>query len=250
MEDMKTCVITGAAGGIGRETVELFLADDYRVVACGHTEPKLRDLARTYDDAPLVPMVMDVTNRHQVYEDFASLGGIDVLVAGAGVCRQARLDESESDEVWDHLIDVNLNGVYNCMRGASEWMREGGAMVAVSSGLGKNGRPGYEAYTASKHGVLGLVKCVAPELADRDIRVNAVCPGWVDTDMARRDIEESARRAGQSPEDFFEASVQDIPMERMVQPEEVAELIRFLASDAASGITGQSYNVACGEYTN
>ena len=250
---MRTTLITGAAGGIGRETVKAFLEDGDLVFACGHTEEKLDKFVSEIPEemaARVEPILLDVTDRDAVFETFDELGQLDVFVANAGICRQARLDEAESDEVWHDVVDVNLHGTYYTMRAASHHMSDGGSMVAVSSGLGKNARPGYEAYTATKHGVLGLMKSVALELAERDIRVNAVCPGWVDTSMARGDVRATAARKGKTPEEFRAEAEGEIPLERFVKPEEVASLIRFLASEEASGITGQSYNIACGEFSN
>lgn len=248
---MRRVVITGATGGIGRECLRAFLEVGDRVVACGRNEEKLERCIDELGAGDRVePRVFDVTDREDVYSAFESIGAHDVVVANAGICRQARLDEDDSDEVWDQVLDVNLNGVYNTLRAASRGLVEGGSIVAVSSGLGKNARPGYEAYTASKHGVLGLVKSVARELAERGIRCNAVCPGWVDTSMAAADVERTAERCGMTPEEYRAEAESEIPLERFVDPGEVASLIRFLASDEASAITGQSYNVACGEFTD
>jgi NAD(P)-dependent dehydrogenase (short-subunit alcohol dehydrogenase family) len=226
------------------------LEDGDRVVACGRDDHKLERCIDELGAGDRVePRIFDVTDREGVYGAFEAIGAHDVVVANAGICRQARLDEDHSDEVWDEVLDVNLNGVYYTVRAASRGLVEGGSIVAVSSGLGKNGRPGYEAYTASKHGVLGLVKSVARELADCGIRCNAVCPGWVDTSMAASDVERSAERRDMTPKEFRVEAESEIPLGRFVEPEEVASLIRFLASDEASAITGQSYNVACGEFT-
>ncbi|MFB6350389.1 MAG: SDR family NAD(P)-dependent oxidoreductase [Bradymonadaceae bacterium] len=250
---MRTTVVTGAAGGIGREIVKHFLAEGDRVVACGHTASKLEEFVDSFDGEAserIQPMTLDVTDREAVYETFDDIEALDICVVNAGICKQARLDEAESDEVWAEVLDVNLNGAYYTVRAASRHLNDGGSIIAVSSGLGKNARPGYEAYTASKHGVLGLVKSAARELAERDIRVNAVCPGWVDTSMARGDVAATAERRGMAPEAFRKEAEGEIPLERFVEPEEVASLIRFLASEEASAITGQSYNIACGEFTN
>ena len=250
---MRTTVVTGAAGGIGREIVREFLAEGDLVFACGRTESKLREFVESFDGderARVEPLVFDVTNKDAVYDAFDGIGEVDVCAVNAGICRQARLDERHSDDVWRDVVDVNLNGAYYTIRAASHHMREGSSIVAVSSGLGKNARPGYEAYTASKHGLLGLVKSAAQELAEREIRVNAVCPGWVDTSMAQRDVRATAGRRGMEPEEFRAEAESEIPLERFVDPGEVASLIKFLASEEASGITGQSYNIACGEFTN
>lgn len=250
---MRKTVITGATGGIGREIVEALLGEGDRVVAFGHTPSKLEALEARFDGEAaerLELRQLDVTDREAVYEHFEQIGAHDICVANAGICKQARLDEPDSDEVWREVLAVNLDGAYYTLRAASRQMNDGGSIVATSSGLGKNARPGYEAYTASKHGLLGLVKSTARELAERDIRVNAVCPGWVDTSMARGDVAATADRRGMSAEAFREEAEGEIPLERFVDPEEVASLIRFLVSDEASAITGQSYNIACGEFTN
>ncbi|MFW6058213.1 MAG: SDR family NAD(P)-dependent oxidoreductase, partial [Persicimonas sp.] len=193
---------------------------------------------------------LDVTDQAAVEALIDRIGPLDVLVANAGVCRQARLDDEKSDEVWHQTMEVNVHGVYYCVKAAAKTMPDAASIVTVSSGLGKNARAAYEAYTASKHAVLGLTKCVALELAPRGIRVNAVCPGWVDTPMSRADSAEGARRAGVETAAFRQQAIDGIPLGRMVEPADVAGLIRWLASNEASAITGQSYNISCGEFFN
>lgn len=211
-------VVTGAAGGIGRATCAALAEAGYEVV--GLTRERL-----------------DVTDEAAVERVFAELGEIDVLVANAGVCEPARMDDEDAADVWRWVLGVNLHGVFACVRAAR--MRAGGRVVVVSSGLGKVGRAGYAAYAASKHGVLGLMRSVALEWAPRGITVNAVCPGWVDTRMARADVVRSGRRR-------VEVDA-EIPLGRFVEAGEVAALVGFLASPAAAAITGQAYNISGGE---
>ncbi len=129
---------------------------------------------------------------------------------------------------------MNLDGAFHCLRAAR--LREGAAVILLSSALGKVGRAGYGAYAASKHGMLGLMRSAALELAPR-VRVNAVCPGWVDTAMARADLE----RSGSKREDVERG----IPLGRFVAPDEVASLVAFLAD--ARAITGRAYDITGGE---
>ncbi len=248
-------IITGAGSGIGLASAQAFLERGDDVVLAGRTLSKLKLAREGFAADGLLAgsgscelATVDVSDPDSVKSLFAQRA--DVVVANAGVCRQARLDDDNADEVWREAMDINLNGVYFVVKEAARDMAAGGSIVTVSSNLGKNARAGYEAYTASKHAVLGLTKCVALELADRKIRVNAVCPGWVNTPMARADAAITAAQLGVETEQFKRDAVAGIPMGRMVEAREVAVLIRWLASDEASAITGQAYNVACGEFFN
>lgn len=241
-------VITGGSSGIGFAAARNFAEQSDQVVICGRDEEKLERAVAEVEG--LSAAQVDVSDQAQVEEFFERVGPVDVLVANAGVCEQARLDDDDSDDVWRRAMQINVDGVYFCLKAVSKTMPDGGNIITVSSGLGKNARAGYEAYTASKHAVLGLTKCVALELAPRSIRVNAVCPGWVDTPMSQADVVESARRAGVDAEDFRRAAVGSIPLGKMVVPQDVADLIAFLASEKAGAITGQSYNISCGEFFN
>jgi len=216
------------------------------VIGIGRTAKKLCGVAAELGPA-FEPVVVDVADAGAVGSVFSALDAVDLLVAAAGVCEKARLDDPDANEVWQRTIDTNLGGVYHCVHAASRMMPEGGSIVLVSSGLGKTGRSGYGAYAASKHAVLGLMRCVARELASRGITVNAVCPGWVATDMSTADIASTARRAGVSAAACRARALENIPIGRFVDPDEVASLIDWLAS--ACAITGQAYNICGGELT-
>ncbi|OFW35448.1 MAG: hypothetical protein A3F70_16240 [Acidobacteria bacterium RIFCSPLOWO2_12_FULL_67_14] len=164
------------------------------------------------------------------------------LVTGGG----EPVDGSDIDR-WRRTIDVNLTGMYLVTRAALPAMQPGGRIVNLSSVLGRFGVPGYTAYCASKHGVIGFSRALALELAPRAIAVNAICPGWVETDMAADGMRQGAAATGTTFEVFRERALSAVPIGRIIQPAEVAELVRFLAGPAASAITGQTYNICGGQ---
>lgn len=245
--ELRTAVVTGAGGGIGSAVTHRLLQYGYRVIGLNRTAPNL-----DVDDSVRErwrPGTADVREQASIEAALSDVGPIHAVVANAGMCQRNPLDAEDTDAVWKAVLDVNLTGVWNTFRAVRHRLTEGGAAVMVSSGLGKLGRPGYSAYTASKHGVLGLVKCLSPELAPRGIRVNAVCPGWVDTAMARADLGVTSQELGISVDAARKDAESGIPLGRFVHPKEVAALICWLLSEDAGAITGQSYNIACGEFT-
>jgi len=143
-----------------------------------------------------------------------------------------------------------LTGAYLCSKQALLQMRDGehGRIINLSSVLGRFGVPGYAAYCAAKHGIIGFTKALALEVAARGITVNAICPTWVDTDMARQGIAETASVLGVTVEEFRRQAIKGIPIQRMVEAAEVGNLAVYLASPQASGITGQAVNI-CGGAT-
>jgi NAD(P)-dependent dehydrogenase (short-subunit alcohol dehydrogenase family) len=240
-------VVTGGSHGIGRAVALQLTQRGERVVACGTDRAALESLASETQGA-VQPLVLDVSDRDAVYRELGSLGPLHAVIASAGVCETAGLEQDPEDAVWHRVLDVNLNGLYYTLKAAAPQLQSGGRIAIVSSGLGKLGRARYHAYTASKHAALGLMKCLSKELAPRGITVNAVCPGWVDTRMARRDVELSALADGITTDEAFAQAVSGIAIGRFVTAEEVASLIAYLTSDAASAITGEAYNISGGEF--
>jgi NAD(P)-dependent dehydrogenase (short-subunit alcohol dehydrogenase family) len=155
-------------------------------------------------------------------------------VANAGIGGENVTDEGDR---WDDIIGTNLSGTYWCCRAAEPLLPDGGRIVVTSSILARIGVAGYTAYCASKAGVLGLVRAFAVELAPRKIQVNAICPGWVNTDMAWEGL---SNWPGLTSDEAWAIAVQEVPLRRMGEPEEIAATVAWLASADSLGVTGQA----------
>ncbi len=194
---------------------------------------------------------MDVTDEAAVARAFESLTGstLDVLVnnAGAGGGQPIHKTDTES---WRRVLDTNVWGTFLVSRQAVPLMREGGRIINLSSVLGRFGVPGYTAYCASKHAVIGFTRALALEVVKRGITVNAICPGWVDTEMAAQGMQAGATAMGVTFDEFKAHAIGAVPIQRIIQPEEVANLVKFLASPGAAAITGQTYNICGGQVMN
>jgi ketoreductase len=255
----KVALVTGASRGIGRAIARAFLEEGAKVALCARTLPDLETLADEWNrkDRRAIALPCDVTSREEVAsaldEVEKSWGKLHILVNNAGISGRTPLDSgggeaAEIDERWDRILATNLKGSYLVTRRALPLMSSGGGrIVNMSSVLGRFGVPGYAAYCTAKHGIIGLTRALALELAPRGITVNALCPGWVETDMAEQGIRESAAALGIPPEEFREQAIAGVPLRRFLDPEEIAKLVLYLTSDDASAITGQAYNICGGQ---
>jgi NAD(P)-dependent dehydrogenase (short-subunit alcohol dehydrogenase family) len=171
---------------------------------------------------------------------------LDVLVNNAGVGGGEPIDEGDTAS-WRRILDTNVLGTYLVTRQAVAMLSDGGRIINMSSVLGRFGVPGYTAYCASKHAVIGFTRALALELVKRGITVNAICPGWVETQMAARGMQGGAEATGVTVEEFRERAIGAVPIGRIIQPDEVAHLVKFLASPQAAAITGQTYNICGGQ---
>jgi NAD(P)-dependent dehydrogenase (short-subunit alcohol dehydrogenase family) len=162
------------------------------------------------------------------------------IVNNAGICKTFGMLDSGVDPL-DDVLDTNLIGPYFLTKGLVPRLARPGRIVNIASQLGQEGRAGYSAYCASKFGLIGMTKCWAKELSTYGITVNAVCPGWVGTEMSFKDIERMASEEGVSTEQFYSDICRPLELKRFNTPGEVANLVSFLLSDEASGITGRDW---------
>lgn len=249
----KAALITGGGKGIGRAIAARLAAAGARVAVVGREEDALRAAAEGIGDAARA-YACDVRDRAAVDETVdhaaADLGGLDFLVNNAGVSGLTPITDPD-DETWRAVVETNLHGAWYATRAAFRHLRgrEGARILFVSSVLGKFGVPAYTAYCASKHALIGMTRALAIELAPHGIAVNAVCPGWVETEMARGSIERQARAQGLSPEEFRRRAVEAVPQRRMLDPEEVAGLVLYLCLPESKGITGQAISIDGGQTT-
>jgi 3-hydroxybutyrate dehydrogenase len=248
--------VTGAGRGIGRAIAVRFARAGYAVALTGRSHPHLLEVADEITDAggPVRAIVCDVTNRKSIERAVSKvereLGDIDVLVNNAGAGDSAPF-AAMSDEAWDRMLAVNLTGTYLCMRVILPGMfeRRRGRVINIASIAGLTGFAYTAAYCAAKHGVVGLTRAVALEAATKGVTVNAICPGWVDTDMTRASIERIVNTTGRTPESARSALERMSPQGRLIEPDEVAAVALFLAGADAHGINGQTLNVDGGELT-
>ena len=249
---MRVVLVTGGGRGIGRTIARALAGPDTFVAIAGRTRSQLESAAIDLESlgGRALPVEMDVTSDSSVADGVRSLasaaGHVDVLVNNAGVGGGEPIAGSDIAR-WRRTIDTNLTGTYLVTRDTVPLMRASGRIVNISSVLGRFGVPAYTAYCASKHGVIGFTRALALELAPQQITVNALCPGWVDTEMAAEGMRGGAAATGTTFEEFRDRALGAVPIKRIIQPEEVAELVRFLASPGAGAITGQTYNICGGQ---
>jgi NAD(P)-dependent dehydrogenase (short-subunit alcohol dehydrogenase family) len=237
----KAALVTGAANGIGA-AIARDLADAGALVYAA-------DVAwNAVVPDRQIPVELDVTDRASVRAAVervsADHGALGLLVNNAGTMRaRALFDYDDAD--WDAILSVNARGVFTCIQECARSMAEtgGGAIVNIASGAGRDGRTLSPPYAASKAAVINLTRSTARLLADSGIRVNAVCPGLIDTDFNVRLGEQLGPAEGLTAEQFVARRAETIPLGRIGQPEDVARVVRFLLSDEAAYVTGQSLNV-------
>ncbi|HUE83386.1 MAG TPA: SDR family oxidoreductase [Pyrinomonadaceae bacterium] len=246
-------LITGGGRGIGRAIALAFAREGALVAVAARTSEQVTDVAEEItaesSNRKALPAVCDVANPESIQQTFTQVKetygrGPDILVNNAGIAESATLTKT-SDDLWHQHLSINLTGSFLCMRAAlPEMIQRGwGRIINIASIAGKTGAPYIAAYSASKHGLLGLTRSVALEVAEKGITVNAICPGYVDTNMTTRGVENITQKTGRSTEETLETLKRMSPQNRLVTPEEVAALALLLASESGRGINGQAINV-------
>ena len=232
----KTALVTGASRGIGLAIAQVFLQQGATVHAVSRSQGDLAPLLTEYPQR-LVHHAVDVSDEQSVSQAVAKIleqgDGIDILVNNAGITRDGLIMRMSTAD-WQQVLDVNLSSAFFTSRALARHMikRRSGCIINVSSVVGVTGNPGQANYVASKAGLIGLTKSLARELASRTVRVNAVAPGFIATDMTHQlNDEQRSAISGQ------------IPLQRIGTPEEVAAICLFLASDLSSYVTGQVLHV-------
>lgn len=232
--------MTGGSGGIGRAIVSRFAALGDDVVAVARDPDALAALAAEHHDA-VRGVACDLTDEPAVVELMRDLAPVDVLVNSAGVSDSAPLHRTTL-ESWNAQMAVNATAAFLCIREVIDGMRERdtGRIVTVASTGGRVGVPYASAYSASKHAAIGLTRSAAAELAGTHVTVNAVCPAFVDSEMTQTSAARIAERTGRTLPESLDALARLSPLGRLIDPDEVAEAVVWLASPGAEAINGQT----------
>ncbi len=239
----KVAVVTGGAQGLGRAIILGMAREGAKVVVADLQADKAKSVAEEARalGAEALALEVNVASEPSVQrlaeETFKRFGAVDILVNDAGVYLRSPV-VSKSEEDWDRTLDINLGGNFLCARAFAPAMRKqrSGRIISIASSIAHTGAKEFADYAASKAAIIGFVKALARELGPDGITVNAICPGSANTDMPRR----------HRSEEEVMARLRATPLGHVLEPEDIAGSVLFLASDAASYITGQAYNVNCG----
>jgi len=252
---MKTFVITGAGSGIGRATaIVLSKLPDVRLILISRTLSNLNETQTLLDkNARHISLAIDVRDgkawRKALAEINASELNITGVFANAGVGGENKYGDNDR---WEEIISINLTGTYTTIEELLPYLKKSNEkfrnIVITSSCLARFGVPRYTAYCTAKAGLLGLTKSLAVEHASDNILVNAICPGWVETEMAKAGIKKLADLDNVSYEEGFKEQMSYVPLNRISQPEEIANLIKFLLTNEQTSITGQGIDINNGSF--
>jgi NAD(P)-dependent dehydrogenase (short-subunit alcohol dehydrogenase family) len=243
----KHAVVTGASRGIGLAVARRLLDEGARVTLMAREAAALQAAAATLG-AGAAWQAVDVSDQASVERAFARAGAVDILVNNAGQAASSPFMKTDA-AMWQRMLEVNLNGAYHCIQAALPAMLEAGwgRIVNVASTAGLTGYRYVAAYCAAKHGLVGLTRALALELASKGITVNAVCPGYTETDIVQEAVANIVRKTGRSEAQARAELAAANPQGRLVRPEEVAHAVAMLCAPDAAALNGQAIAVAGGE---
>ena len=243
----KTVIITGSGSGIGRAIAKTLSERSYCLILLGRDRSRLEKTRESLNNpADHKSAACDIRQPEEIRKALAESGveSLYGVVANAGIGGENHYGKEDR---WQEIVDINLTGSYHTVQECLPYLRQNsckfGKIIFISSILARLGVPGYSAYCASKAGLLGLTRSLANELAKERILVNAICPGWVNTKMAHEGLQTFADALSISKQSAYEKAMQEVPLGKMSEPEEIASMVSFLISDDQNSITGQSLDI-------
>ena len=247
---MKTYLISGAGSGIGRAIAQKLCKEGHACILLGRNAANLQQTLDTLNIGTHQLITADIKDKKSLSAAAILLAEtqIDGLIANSGIGGENQWGE---DDRWHDIIETNLTGTYNFVNTFLPHLNKTAGekhILITSSVLARLGVANYSAYCASKAGLLGLMRSWAVQFAPQNILVNAICPGWVDTDMAQTGLKGIADNIGITKQEFYDIAMQSVPLKRMSKPEEIADLVAYLMSQ--SSITGQAIDINCGAVMN
>jgi NAD(P)-dependent dehydrogenase (short-subunit alcohol dehydrogenase family) len=246
-------IVTGGGSGIGKAIAIYAAKKGAKISILARNKIRLEAVVSEIESlgGEAQAISCDVQKKENVFQAFKkaveTFGAIRAVIANAGI---GGANQDGDDDLFDQIIQTNLSGAYYSLRAGQRNLiddEKSRQLIVISSCLSRFGVPGYTAYCASKAGLLGLVRALALEVSQQNIQVNAICPGWVNTKMARDGIEEMAKAMGRSYEDAYHAAMRAVPSGRMSEPEEVASLVGWLLAEGSS-MTGQGLDINGGSW--
>ncbi|MDO5642574.1 MAG: SDR family NAD(P)-dependent oxidoreductase [Paracoccus sp. (in: a-proteobacteria)] len=237
-------LITGGGTGVGADLARAFTAAGARVVLAGRRAEPLETVAHGLDGARAIPA--DITDEGSLRALFAAAGPCRIVIANAGAADSAPFHRTTLEQ-WNAMLAVNLTGTFLTLREGLAQISGPGRLIAVASTAGLRGYRYVAPYAAAKHGVVGLIRSLALEVAKRPITANALCPGFLDTEMTTRTLDNITARTGQSRDQALAALTADNPQGRLIRPAEVSAAALWLCAPGSDAINGQAIAIAGGE---